>query len=163
MVWYCILPGTVQYRHLVTVQYRHLVTDKVQRKCLAVCLGTPVTSGIDALEVEAQVTPLDLRREDLAVRELTKIMAKENNQKVAECFQNWQVKIEEQHEKYLSPIGTAFMQLNDTISTTGINLSAIKPEFFSIKIFNHQNRDQSTGTILDCQSPRRVIQEEEAR
>ena len=55
--------------------------NKVQRKCLAVCLGTPVTSGIDALEVEAQVAPLDLRREDLAVRELTKIMAKENNQK----------------------------------------------------------------------------------
>ena len=84
------------------------------------CLGAPFTSGIDALEVEAHVTPLDLRREDLAVRELTKIMAKENNQKVAECFQNWQVKIEEQHEKYLSTFGMAFMQLNDTISTTGI-------------------------------------------
>ena len=72
VVWYCILPSTVQYRHLVTVQYRHLVTDRVQRKCLAVCLGAPVTSGIDALEVEAQVTPLDLRRQDLAVREFTK-------------------------------------------------------------------------------------------
>ena len=57
-------------------------------------------------------------------------MVKENNQKVAECFQNWQVKIEEQHEKHLSPFGMAFMQLNITISTTGINLSAIKPEFF---------------------------------
>ena len=63
------------------------------------CLGTQVTSGINALEVEPQVTPLDLRREDMAVRELTQIMGKENNQKVAECFQNWQVKIEEQHEK----------------------------------------------------------------
>ena len=73
--------------------------NKVQRKCLAVCLGTPVTSGIDALEVEPQVAPLDLRREDLAVRELSKIMAKENNQKVAEFFQNGQVKIEEQREK----------------------------------------------------------------
>ena len=49
--------------------------NKIQRKCLAVCLGAPLTSGIDALEEEAQVTPLDLRREDLAVRELTKIMA----------------------------------------------------------------------------------------
>ena len=103
--------------------------NKVQRKCLAVCVGAPLTSWIDALEVEAQVTPLDLRREDLAVRELTKIMAKENNQKVKVCFQYWQVKIEEQHEKYLSPFGMAFMQLNDTISTTGINLSAIEPEF----------------------------------
>ena len=40
------------------------------------------------LEVESKVKPVDLRREDLAVRELTKIMANEKNQKVAECFQN---------------------------------------------------------------------------
>ena len=70
---------------------------------------------------------MDLRREDLAMRELTKIMAKENNQKVAECFQNWQVKIEEQHEKYLSPFGMAFMQLNDTISIPSRS-STIKTE-----------------------------------
>ena len=82
--------------------------NKVQRKCLAVCLGAPVTSRIDALEVEAQVKPLDLRHEDLAVRQLTKIMAKENNQKIAECFQNWQVKTEEHHEKYSSPFGMAY-------------------------------------------------------
>ena len=50
------------------------------------CLGVLVTSGIDPLAVEAQVKQLDLRREDLAVRELTKIVAKENTKKVAECF-----------------------------------------------------------------------------
>ena len=93
--------------------------NKVQRKCLAVCLGAPVTSGIDPLAVEAQVKQSDLRREDLAVRELTKIMAKENTQKVAECFQNCQVKIEEQREKYLSPLGMAFMQLDDTVNNRG--------------------------------------------
>ena len=51
------------------------------------------TAGIDALEVESQVKPVDLRREDLAVRKLTKIMANEKNQKVAECFQTWTVKM----------------------------------------------------------------------
>ena len=29
--------------------------DKIQRKCLALCLGTPATAGIEALEVEAKV------------------------------------------------------------------------------------------------------------
>ena len=137
--------------------------NKVQRKCLAVCLGTPVTSGIDALEVEAQVTPLDLRREDLAVRELTKIMAKENNQKIAECFQNWQVKIEEQHEKYLSPFGMAFMQLNDTISTTGINLSAIEPEFSFLQDLQPSKQRPEYWNNLGSSKSRSVIQEEEAR
>ena len=41
--------------------------NKIQRKCLAVCLGAPVTSGIDPLAVEAHVKQLDLRPEDLAV------------------------------------------------------------------------------------------------
>ena len=31
--------------------------------------------------------PLDLRREELAVRELVKIMAKDKNEKVAKCFE----------------------------------------------------------------------------
>ena len=46
--------------------------NKVQRKCLALCLGIPSIAGLEALEVEAGVKPLDLRREDLAVREITK-------------------------------------------------------------------------------------------
>ena len=29
--------------------------DKIQRKCLALCLGTPATAGIEALEVEAGI------------------------------------------------------------------------------------------------------------
>ena len=44
--------------------------DKIQRKCLALCLGTPArpTSGIGTLEVEAGVMPLDLRRYELLVK-----------------------------------------------------------------------------------------------
>ena len=41
--------------------------DKIQRKCLVLCLGTPATSGIEALGVEARIMPLDLMREELAV------------------------------------------------------------------------------------------------
>ena len=63
--------------------------DKIQRKCLALCLGTPATTGIEALEVEAGIMPLDLRREELAVRELVKIMAKDKNEEVAKCFETW--------------------------------------------------------------------------
>ena len=50
--------------------------EKVQRKGLAMCLGVPGTAGVEALEVEAGVKPLELRREELAVRQAAKIMTK---------------------------------------------------------------------------------------
>ena len=90
-------------------------------------------------------------------------MAKENTQKEAECFQNWQVKIEEQHEKCLSPLGMAFMQLDDTVSTTGINLSAIEPEFSFLQDLQPSKQRPEYWNNLGSSKSRSVIQEEEAR
>ena len=81
--------------------------NKVQRKCLILCLGIPSTAGLEALEVGAGVVPLDLRREDLAVREITMIMAKDNGQKISECFQTWKAKTKEDQEKIMSPFWMA--------------------------------------------------------
>ena len=33
------------------------------------CLGMPGTAGIEALQVEAEVKPLEIRREELAIRQ----------------------------------------------------------------------------------------------
>ena len=38
--------------------------EKIQRKGLAMCLGVPGTAGLEALEVEAGVKPLELRKEE---------------------------------------------------------------------------------------------------
>ena len=62
---------------------------KVQRQGLALCLGLPKTSGVEALEVEAGILPLSLRREELAIREMGKIMAKDNTQKIKSTFEDW--------------------------------------------------------------------------
>ena len=56
--------------------------EKIQRKGLAICLGCPSTASCEALEVQAGVLPLDLRREELAIRECTKIMAKANTEPI---------------------------------------------------------------------------------
>ena len=92
--------------------------DKIQRKCLALCLGTPATSG---LEVESGIMPLDLRREELAVRELTKILSKDKNDEIRKCFETWKYRTEERPEKILSPFNKAFMQMADTITNTGLD------------------------------------------
>ena len=43
--------------------------EKIQRKGLAVCLGVPGTTGVEALEVEAGIKPLEIRSEELAARQ----------------------------------------------------------------------------------------------
>ena len=50
--------------------------DEIQRKGLALCLNLPQTSGRETMEVAAGLLPIDLRLEEIAVRELAKIQAK---------------------------------------------------------------------------------------
>ena len=47
--------------------------EKIQRKGLALCLGCPNTASCEALEVQAGVLPLDMRRVKLAIKECTKL------------------------------------------------------------------------------------------
>ena len=50
--------------------------DAVQRKGLSICLGLPATSGREAMEVEGNILTVDLRIEEIAVREIAKIQSK---------------------------------------------------------------------------------------
>ena len=51
-----------------------MVLEKVQRKGLAMCLRVLGTAGLEALEVEAGVKHLSIRREELAVRQAARIL-----------------------------------------------------------------------------------------
>ena len=53
------------------------------------CLGVPATSALNAVEVEAGVLPLELRREELSIREGGKIMSKDNSQPIKELWNEW--------------------------------------------------------------------------
>ena len=48
--------------------------------------------------------PLDLRREELVVRELIKIMMKDKKEDTAKCFDTWKYQIEESTEKVCLPL-----------------------------------------------------------
>ena len=54
--------------------------ERVQRKGLAMCLGLPGATGIEALQVEAEVKPLEIRREELAIRQAARVMMKDNEE-----------------------------------------------------------------------------------
>ena len=83
--------------------------DRVQRKGLAMCLGVPGTAGIEALQVEAGVKPLEIRREELAIRQAARVMMKDNE----ECIKkSWDRFLEsETVEHKVSPFGKMSIQL----------------------------------------------------
>ena len=56
--------------------------EKIERKGL----GCPSTASCDALEVQTGVLPLNLRRQELSIRECTKIMAKANTEPIKQCW-----------------------------------------------------------------------------
>ena len=63
--------------------------NKIQRKDLALRLGVLATSALNAVEVEAVVLPLELRREELSIREGGKIMSRDNSQPIKELWYEW--------------------------------------------------------------------------
>ena len=79
--------------------------------------------------MQAGVLPLDLRIEELAVRECTKIMAKSNTEPIKQCFLSCQASVEElPREKVTTPMGKMLQQITDMTSSTNLNLNTIEPE-----------------------------------
>jgi hypothetical protein len=50
--------------------------DAIQRKGLSICLGFPATSGRAAMEVKGNILSVDIRIDEIAVREIAKIQSK---------------------------------------------------------------------------------------
>ena len=103
--------------------------SKNQRKGLALCLGCPCTASCEALEVQAGVLPLDLRREEIAIRECSKIMAKPSTEFIKQSLNKCQSTLESNaREKFTIPLGKMLEQTNDMTSLTDISLKMIEPE-----------------------------------
>jgi hypothetical protein len=59
--------------YIFNIYFSFLPLDKlntVQRKGLSIILGLPSTANLEAMEVMSGVIPLDLRREEIAIRDI---------------------------------------------------------------------------------------------
>ena len=74
------------------------------------------------------VLPLDLRREELAVREFGKICAKRDTQPIKQALKVWEEAREETVERYISPFGKMTIQMADMCAYTNMMCSSIEPE-----------------------------------
>ena len=63
--------------------------NEVQRKGLALCLDMPTKSSLEVLEVISGVLPLDLRRQEMAVRDLAKIYSYNNLTPIKRKLEAW--------------------------------------------------------------------------
>ena len=136
--------------------------NKIQRKGLALCLGVPATSALNAVEVEAGVLPLELRREELSIREGGKIMSKDNSQPIKELWNEWRDSYRG-NERYLSPFGLIDLQLQDMETNSGTNIINIEPEFTFLEGLCPSKSRPEYWNRLGSSKSRSVAQQEEAK
>ena len=103
--------------------------DAIQRKGLSICLGLPATSGREAMEVEGNILPVDLRIEEIAVREIAKIQSKNIAEPVKQQLEEY-LSRDDIYEQQESPFGKAINQTVDMFKATkvDIKLILIEPE-----------------------------------
>ncbi|CAG2213469.1 unnamed protein product [Mytilus edulis] len=129
-LYFCLIRSVVEYScpaWQVAEQKDLQKLDRLQRKALTLCLDMPSTSGRAALEIEAGVLPIDLRIEEIAIREIAKIQSKSIKEPIKQQLINYQEEIG--HDIHITPMGKALCQSFEMEKETDININLIEPEF----------------------------------
>ena len=135
---------------------------KVQRKGFSLCLGVSSTAALNSLEVEASVLPLELRREELSVREGGKIMSKDNSQTIKQMWNDWRDDFRGK-ERHVSPFGVIDSQLQDMETNTGISIINVEPEFSFLEGLCPSKSKPEYWNRLGSSKSRNVTQQEESK
>jgi ribonuclease HI len=135
--------------------------EGIQRKGLSICLGVPSTSGREAMEVEADILPLALRREELAIREVAKIMAMENNEPLRRLWVSWEDG--DRAERVLSPFGKGLVQVKDMETETETTVENMEPGVSFATCLQPTRAAPEYWSKLGSSKNRTTQQEEEAR
>ncbi|VDI14053.1 Hypothetical predicted protein [Mytilus galloprovincialis] len=87
----------------------------------------PSTSSLEVLQIIGGVLPLELRREEIAIRELAKITSSFTTVPIKKKLENW--KTESNPETYISPIGKMILQADDMKKETSIEVNNIEQQY----------------------------------
>ena len=80
------------------------------------CLGVPGTASLEALEVEAGIKPLDIRREELSVRQAVRIMIKADEDHIKVSWDVFQERDGTEHR--ISPFKKMNVRVADILHLT---------------------------------------------
>ena len=98
--------------------------DSIQRKGLCLCLDLPSTASVEVLEVAAGVIPLHLRREEMAIRDLSKVNSFQTHIPIKQLFDNWKQK--ETPDYIVSPFNKMLDQAKDMKNLTSIDVNLME-------------------------------------
>ncbi len=101
--------------------------NTVQRKGLSIVLGLPSTASLEAMEVIAGVLPLDLRREEIAIRDIGKVYSYSDKFPIKRNLDKWNKK--ETPDEHVTPLGKMNIQAENMRKNTQIEIKNIEPEF----------------------------------
>ena len=91
------------------------------------CVGVPETAGLEAVVVKAGVKPLELRREEIAIRRAARVMMKGDEECIKVSRDSFLDQEEIEHK--ISPFWKMNIQIADMILNTGVALNWLETEF----------------------------------
>ena len=95
--------------------------NTVQRKGLSIILGLPSTASLEAMEVMSGVIPLDIRREEKAIRDIGKIYSHHSSAKIPIKNQLDKWRRKETTDRHISPLGLMCLQGEEMKKETKID------------------------------------------
>ena len=78
--------------------------------------------------MEANILPLDLRLEEIAIQEIAKIQSKSMHEPIKQQLDRFMGE-DEEYERLTSPFGKAVNQAIDMYKTTNVDIKLIEPEY----------------------------------
>ena len=98
----------------------------IQRKGLAIVLGLPSTASLEVLEVMSGTLPLDLRREEICIRDIAKINSYSTKLPIKNKLEEW--RSVETPDKHTTPLGLMSCLAEDMKKELDIDIKNIEPE-----------------------------------
>ena len=90
------------------------------------CIDLPVTAFREAMEVAAGVVPLDLHLCEIAIRDTSKIAAKQHDHSLKCCLDRY--RDDDVWDSTETPMGKAMSQIVEMKTVTGIGIEFMEPE-----------------------------------
>ena len=101
--------------------------ERIQRQGLIICLGAVGTASGESLEVQSNILPLDLRREEMAIREFTKILAKPSSSLIKQTAMKCQDSIHDK-SKVITPLTNMVHLTREMEDIAEIDIKCLEPE-----------------------------------
>ncbi|VDI25109.1 Hypothetical predicted protein, partial [Mytilus galloprovincialis] len=90
-------------------------------------IGVSATASLEVLQVMAGVLPLDLRREEMAIRDIARLNSYSTKIPIRNKIDEWKNK--ETVDKFISPLGLMLQQAKNMKEETDISIDDIEPEY----------------------------------